>query len=462
MKATASNYTRHIQEIDAAHHLHPFTVHPDLRAKGVRVIESARGVYLFDSEGRDIIDGMSGLWCVNVGYGVDELASVARDAIKNLSYYNAFFQTTTAPTAELAERLAKLAPPGLDHIFFASSGSEANDTAVKLIWYYWNLKGKPNKKAIISRERGYHGSTTVAASITGLEFMHKIFDLPLERFHHISPPPHYFGYSQDGESEDAFAARAAQSLEDKILELGPDNVAAFVGEPVMGAGGLMTPPDGYWERIEAICRKYDVLLWSDEVICGFGRTGSWFGCQTYGYTPDIMTMAKGLSSGYQPISAVALGPGIGDAIAGSDIEMAHGYTYSGHPVAAAVALKNLELIEEWDLVGARGRATSAYFQEQLAALGDHPIVGQTRGVGMLGAIELVKNKNNRARFEPSGAAGLRCRDHCFETGVISRAVGDTMFLAPPLVINNRELDILFDRLRICLDLTWREMNDPEN
>lgn len=454
---TLSNYTRHIREIDSANHLHPFTTHHDLREKGPRVITHAEGVYIYDSEGNRILDGMAGLWCVQVGYGNEELARVAYDTLKKLSYYNLFFQTTTPYAAELAALIATKTPPGLDQILFSSSGSEANDSALKLIWYYWNLMGKPNKKAIIGRQRGYHGSTVAGASLSGLPFMQGIFDLPLPRFHHMGPAPCYYQYGEPGESERDFGLRCAQALEEKILELGPENVAAFVGEPVMGAGGLMTPPEGYWPAIEKICRKYDILLWSDEVICGFGRTGSWFGCQTYGFTPDIMTMAKGMSSGYQPMSAVALGERMSKPIIASNAEMAHGYTYSGHPVACAVSIRNIELLDEMKLVGARGKAASERFQSHLKALAEHPLVGETRGVGLLGAIELVKNKETRERHSSSGATGVVCRGHCFNSGVVMRAVGETMFLCPPLVISDSEIDELFTLVKRALDLTLRDV-----
>lgn len=444
-----------IAALDSAHHLHPFTTHHELREKGPRVITHAEGVYIYDADGNKILDGMAGLWCVNLGYGNQELVDAATETMKSLSYYNLFFQTTTPYAARLADLIAQKTPEGLDQILFGCSGSEAVDSAIKLIWYYWNLAGKPEKKAIIGRERGYHGSTVAGASLSGLPFMQGIFDLPLPRFHHIGPTPHYYEYALPGESERDFAMRCAKALEDKILELGPENVAAFAGEPVMGAGGLMLPPEGYWPEIERICRKYDVLLWSDEVICGFGRTGSWFGCQTYGFTPDVMTMAKGVTSGYQPLSAVAINRRMSEAIINADTEMAHGFTYSGHPVAAAVAIRNIELMDELGLVGARGKAASRHFLQKLKTLDDHPLVGQTRGVGLLGALELVKNKETRERF-PSGA-GMICRGHCFETGVVMRAVGDTMFLCPPMVITDAEIDELFRLVRIALDKTAREL-----
>lgn len=449
--------TAYYQALDSAHHLHPFTVHHDLRDKKPRVIARGKGVYVWDTDDNRIIDGMAGLWCTQIGYGVEAMADAASDAMKTLSYYNSFFQTTTPVAAELSALVASKTPPGLDQIFFASSGSEANDTAMKLIWYYWNLKGEPQRKAIIARERAYHGTTIGSASLTGLPFMHDIFDLPLPQVHHIGPTPHFYECGKDGESEADFAARCAQALEDKILELGPENVAAFIGEPVMGAGGLMVPPEGYWKKIEAICRKYGVLLWSDEVICGFGRTGSWFGCQTYGFQPDIITMAKGMSSGYVPISAVALNTEIAETLVQADTEMAHGFTYSAHPVSCAVSLCNINLIDELDLVGERGEKTAAYFQETLAKLNDHPLVGQTRGIGMLGAIELVKDRRTGERYSPEGHAGGTCRDYCFANGVIMRAVGDTMFLSPALVISNSEIDELFTLIRCSLDDTLAAM-----
>ncbi len=446
-----------IKALDNAHHLHPFTTHHELRETGPRVITHAEGVYIHDEDGNRILDGMAGLWCVQLGYGRQELVDAAAEAMKTLSYYNLFFQTTTPYAAKLADLIAQKTPEGLDQITFACSGSEAVDSAIKLIWYYWNLQGKPEKKAIISRERAYHGSTAAAASLSGLPFMQGIFDLPLPRFHHVAPTPHYYEYGAPGESEREFAMRCARALEDKILELGPENVAAFAGEPVMGAGGLMLPPEGYWPEVERICRKYDILLWSDEVICGFGRTGNWFGCQTYGFTPDIMTMAKGITSGYQPLSAVALNARVAGPIIDADTEMAHGFTYSGHPVAAAVAIRNIELLEELDLVGARGAKTSRYFQEKLKTLDDHPLVGETRGVGLLGAMELVKNKATKERCSPGGRAGMVCRGHSFDSGVVMRAVGDAMFLCPPLVITEAEIDELFDRVRRALDKTAAEL-----
>jgi len=448
-----SNQIRAWQHADAQHHLHPFTAHPELRERGVRVITHADGVYIYDSEGNRLLDGMAGLWCVQVGYGNSALVAAGAEALATLPYYNTFFQTTHPYVAELSECIAALTPPGLKEMVFANSGSEANDTGVKLIRYYWNLKQRPEKKIIITRELAYHGVTLASASMAGLESMHPQFDLPLPGFAHVSPAPYWFGRGA-GLSPEAFSDRCVQALEDKILELGPDRVAAFCGEPVMGAGGMITPPPDYWPRIEAICRKYDVLLWSDEVICGFGRTGEWFGCQSYGFTPDVMSIAKGMSSGYQPISATLLGGDIAKTIAESDQEMAHGFTYSGHPVASAVALENIRQMQQLELVGSNSaKQRAAHLQKRLASLNDHPLVGETRGIGFLGALELVQNKTNRAPYPKDRKAGLICRNHCLDTGVIVRAVGDTMVMSPPLIITEQEIDELIDKTRDALDRT---------
>lgn len=447
-----SNLTRHYQEADSRYHLHPFTTHKDLRAKGPRVITHADGVYLWDSEGNKILDGMAGLWCVQVGYGSETLAEAGYKALQELPFYNTFFQTTHPYVVDLSEKLAGLLPEGMHHIFYANSGSEANDSAVKLIRYYWNLMGKPNKKAIIARDWAYHGVTLASASLSGLPHMHPQFDIPLPGFHHVGPVPYWYGFGGDMTPEE-FSDVCVKAVEDKILELGPENVGAFIGEPVMGAGGMMIPPPNYWPRIEAICRKYDVLLWADEVICGFGRTGNWFGCETMGFTPDLITMAKGMSSGYQPISAVALGDKMGQVIAASDQEMAHGFTYSGHPVACAVALKNLEVMEELDLVGETGKQRAHYFQERIQSLADHPLIGEVRGIGFLGACELVQDKAARKRFEPLGRVGTVCRDFSVQNGLIMRAVRDTMVLSPPLTISEAEIDELVEKARRTFDMT---------
>lgn len=456
MDDRVSNRTRAWQVQDAEHHFHPFTAHPVLRERGVRMIERAEGVYLYDSEGNKIIDGMAGLWCTQVGYGNEELAETAYKTMKELSYYNLFFMTSTPPATELAAKIAEKTPGDLNQVLFACSGSEAVDSAYKLIKYYWNLKGKPERKHFIARVGAYHGSTTVAASLSGLSGMHPQFDLPLPGIHHVGPTPHWYKFGEDM-SPVEFTDHCVAAVEAKVMELGPENVAAFVGEPVMGAGGMMPPPPGYWPKIEALCRKHGILLWADEVICGWGRTGEWFGSDTYGITPDVMTMAKGLSSGYQPISAVALGGDIAAEIAKSDEEMVHGFTYSGHPVAAAVALKNIEILERDGLVGEPARGRVEYFQKKIQTLGDHPLVGEVRGVGFLGGLELVKDKESRSYFDAELDVGFKCREHCFNTGLIMRAVGDSMILCPPLVISEAEIDELVAKARAALDLTAEEI-----
>ena len=447
-----SNQTARWQGLDAEHHVHPFTDYADLANKGVRVITHGEGIYLWDSEGQKLLDGMAGLWCCQLGYGNEELAEAGYKALKELAYYNTFFQTTHPYVVELSEKLASITPDGLNTFFFANSGSEANDTAVKFIRYYWNLQNKPGKKVILSREMAYHGSTMVAASLTGLKFMHPQFDLPLPGIEHVGPPPHWYKYGGDLSPEE-FGLKVAEATEKAILDIGPDRVAAFIGEPIMGAGGLMFPPDTYWPAVQEVCRKYDVLIWADEVICGFGRTGAWFGSKIYGIEPDLITMAKGLTSGYQPMSAIALGPRLGEAIKNANEEFAHGFTYSGHPVCAAVALRNLELLEELELVGGKAQDVASYFQSQIQTLSDHPLVGEVRGKGFLGAIELVQNKSRREYFPPEKDVGYICREFCFANGLIMRAVGDTMMLSPPLIITKAQVDELVTKARLCFDLT---------
>jgi len=450
------NTTKFWQSQDADHHLHPFTPHPSLRERGVRMITHADGVYIHDSEGDSMLDGMAGLWCTQLGYGQQELVEAATSAMQTLPYYNLFFNTSTPNTTELAAKIVEKTPEGINRVFFACSGSEAVDSAYKLVKYYWNLKGQKNRKQFIAREGAYHGSTTIAASLSGLSGMHPQFDLPVEGIHHVGPVPCYFTNGR-GMSEEEFTDICVQAVEEKIIELGPENVAAFVGEPVMGAGGMRPPPAGYWPRIEAICRKYGILLWADEVICGWGRTGNWFGSDTYGITPDIMTMAKGLTSGYQPLSAVALGGDISETIANGDEEMVHGFTYSGHPVACAVALKNIEIMERDGLVGEPMKPIYEYFEAQLNTLNDHPLVGSVRTVGLLGAIELVKYKETNEAFDADDNVGFRCREHCFNNGLVMRSVGDTMILCPPLIITIEQIDELLEKANLALSLIQKDL-----
>jgi len=459
MAERGSNQTRHWQALDAAHHVHPFTDTAALNKEGVRIITRGQGVYLWDSDGKKIIDGMSGLWCVQVGYGNEELAAAGYEALRTLPYYNHFFKTSNPWTIELAAKLAGLLPSGHAHVLFANSGSEANDSALKLIRYFWNCEGKPQKKIHLSRDYSYHGVTFAAASLSGLTPMHPQWDLPLPGFEKV-PAPYWYGAKEAGYGDidaDAFGLLMARKLEEKILELGADKVASFSAEPVQGAGGVIFPPATYWHEVQRICARYDVLLHLDEVITGFGRTGEWFGAQTYRIAPDIMTMAKGLSSGYQPISAISLGRRISDTILNSDEELVHGYTYSGHPVACAVALKNLEMIEREKLVPRVKNGIGPYLQRRLReTFADHPIVGEVRGTGLLAAIELVRDKAERRFFPDPGNIGTLCRNYCFNDGLICRAIRDTMVLAPPLVIREDEIEEIFVKLKAAIDSTARD------
>ncbi len=441
-----------IQQVDARHHLHPFSNTTQLNAKGARVITHAEGIYIWDEEGNKILDGMAGLWCVNLGYGRPELVEAAEQQMRVLPYYNTFFQTTHGPVAQLAAAIASVTPGDLNRIFFANSGSEAIDTIIRLTRHYWAIKGKPWRNILISRDNAYHGSTVGGAALGGMNGMHKQGGPLVSGIEHIRQP---YWYGDDGDlSEEAFGLASAQALEERILDVGPDNVAAFIAEPIQGAGGVIVPPDNYWAEIQRICRKYDILLAADEVICGFGRTGNWFGSQTLDITPDIMSMAKGLSSGYLPIAAVAVGDRIAEALEAHDDDFNHGFTYSGHPVAAAVALKTIDIMKEERIVEQVRDITGPYLQKTLAeTVGDHPLVGKLDGVGLIAGMALVKDKATRTAFPSSVDIGMICRDHCFDNGLIMRAVGTRMVLSPPLIITIEEINELCHKVRLCLDLT---------
>lgn len=437
---------------DIAHHFHPFTDHKAFHAEGgPRVMTQADGIWIWDGKGQKLLDGMSGLWCVNVGYGRKELAEAAYRQMLDLPYYNTFFKTTTVPTTELAAKISSVMPERFKHIFFTNSGSESNDTIVRFVRHYWKLKGKPYRQHFIARTRGYHGSTMVAANLGGFQGMHEQVGTTFPGFHHVQQP-HWFDFGGDKTPEE-FGLEAAAAVEQKILEVGPENVAAFIGEPIQGAGGVIIPPTTYWPEVQRICRKYGVLLISDEVICGFGRTGNWWGFQSLGFEPDIVPMAKGLSSGYLPIGAVAFADHLIKDFFDLGGEFYHGMTYAGHPVAAAVALRNIEIIESEGLVE-RTREIAPYFAEALASLRDHPLVGETRSMGLIGAIELTNDKPRRGRFAKPGRVGTLCRENSFANGLIMRACWDTMVLAPPLVITRKDIDLLMQLARVSLDATY--------
>ncbi|MCF7531347.1 aspartate aminotransferase family protein [Pseudomonas petrae] len=445
--------TREWQALSSDHHLAPFSDFKQLKEKGPRIITNAKGVYLWDSEGNKILDGMAGLWCVAIGYGREELADAASKQMRELPYYNLFFQTAHPPALKLAKAISDIAPEGMNHVFFTGSGSEGNDTVLRLVRHYWAIKGQPSKKVIISRVNGYHGSTVAGASLGGMTYMHEQGDLPIPGIVHI-PQPYWFGEGGDM-TPDEFGVWAAEQLEKKILELGVDNVGAFIAEPIQGAGGVIVPPDTYWPKIKEILAKYDILFVADEVICGFGRTGEWFGSDFYGLKPDLMTIAKGLTSGYIPMGGVIVHDEVVKVLnEGGDFN--HGFTYSGHPVAAAVGLENIRILSEEKIVERVKSETAPYLQKRLRELSDHPLVGEVRGVGMLGAIELVKDKATRERYVGKGA-GMICRTFCFNNGLIMRAVGDTMIISPPLVITFAEIDELIEKARKCLDLTLESL-----
>ncbi|MDD1012423.1 aspartate aminotransferase family protein [Pseudomonas rubra] len=445
--------TREWQTLSSEHHLAPFSDYKQLKEKGPRIITKAEGVHLWDSEGNKILDGMAGLWCVAVGYGREELVKVAAEQMRELPYYNLFFQTAHPPALELAKAVCAVAPEGMTHVFFTGSGSEGNDTNLRMVRHYWALKGKPQKQVIIGRLNGYHGSTVAGAALGGMKGMHDQAGT-LPGIEHI-PQPYWFGEGGDM-TPDAFGVWAAEQLEKKILEVGEDKVAAFIAEPIQGAGGVIIPPDSYWPKIKEILAKYEILFIADEVICGFGRTGEWFGSDYYDLKPDLMTIAKGLTSGYIPMGGVIVRDEVAKVLSeGGDFN--HGFTYSGHPVAAAVGLENLRILRDEKIIERVHAETAPYLQKRLRELGDHPLVGEVRGLGMLGAIELVKDKATRARYEGQGA-GMICRQHCFDNGLIMRAVGDTMIIAPPLVISHAEIDELVEKARKCLDLTLEALN----
>ncbi|MEM7404363.1 MAG: aspartate aminotransferase family protein [Pseudomonadota bacterium] len=449
--------TAELQASDAAHHLHPFTDTLALNKKGARVIARADGVYLWDSDGHQILDAMAGLWCVNIGYGRSEIgAAIARQSAE-LAYYNTFFQTTHPPAVRLAELLAELTPPHLNRVFFASSGSEANDTVVRLVRHYFACQGKPGKSIIVGRKNGYHGSTMASASLGGMTTMHAQGGMPIPDVTHIGQP-YWYAEGRDSDQE-AFGLARARELETLIESEGAERIAAFIAEPIQGAGGVIIPPASYWPEIQRICRHYDVLLVADEVICGFGRTGAWFGSETLGIEPDVLVFAKGVTSGYVPLGGVMISDDMAAQFIEHGGEFQHGYTYSGHPAACAGAIANLELLRDEGIVERAAADVAPYLAKAWQTLRDHPLVGEARTCGFLGAIELTPEKSTRAPFATKeGTVGLLCRDHCFANGLVMRSVRDSMVISPPLIITRAQVDELIEKAGQALDATLHDAN----
>ena len=453
--------TQALQTLDSAHFIHPFTDHADLATRGARIITRGEGIHVWDSEGEKMLDAMSGLWCVNVGYGRKELAQAAYDQMLTLPFYNSFFQTTNEPAVKLAARLASLAPKvdgrSFAHVFYSSSGSESNDSNVRMVRRYWDLLGQPQRKVIISRHNAYHGSTMAGASLGGMSGMHAQGDLPIPNIKHIGQP-YFFENGKAGETADEFGLRAARWLEEEILALGADKVAAFIAEPIQGAGGVIIPPATYWPEIQRIVEKYGILLISDEVICAFGRLGHWFAYEKFGYKPDLVTFAKAVTSGYIPLGGVMVGDRVAKVLIEKGGEFNHGYTYSGHPVSCAVALANLDIMEREQLPQRVNGEVGAYFAKRYAELNDHPLVGMAESCGFVAGLVLLKDKATRERFNPDDAVGMICRGHCFRNGLIMRAVGDRMIIAPPLTMTHADIDELLRLIRQALDLTQHDLH----
>jgi len=441
---------------DLSFHLHPATNLRSVQAEGPLVITRGEGVYVYDDEGKRYLEGMAGLWCASLGFSERRLAEAAYKQMCELPFYHSFAGKVPAISTELAERLIGMAPAGMAKVLFANSGSEANDTAIKLAWYINNALGRPQKKKIISRQRAYHGVTIASGSLTGLAFAHTDFDLPIARILHTDCP-HYYRGGAPGESEEAFAARLAANLEELILREGPDTVAAFFAEPVMGAGGVIVPPATYFDRVQPILKKYDILFVVDEVICGFGRTGHMFGSQTFNLQPDIMTLAKALSAGYVPISANLVSGKVYDILLAQSDKLGifgHGYTYSSHPVPAAVALETLKIYDELDIV-AQVRRVGPRMQAGIRSFADHPLIGEARGIGLIGAVEMVRDKATKQSFEPkAGVAAYLVRRAQHHGAILRNMPGDIVAFSPPLVISEAEIDEMMGCFGKALDDTW--------
>ena len=455
--------TEAIQKLDSAHYLHPFTDFKDLNEKGARVMVKGQGVYLWDSEGKKILDGMSGLWCVNVGYGRTSISEAVYKQMETLPFYNSFFNTTNVPAVQLAAKLVEISPAQFNHVFFTGSGSEGNDTNLRMVRRYWDLLGYKERHVIISRHNAYHGSTVAGASLGGMGGMHEQGGLPIPGIVHIGQP-NYFEAGR-GMTEEEFGLKAASWLEEKILEVGAEKVAAFIGEPVQGAGGVIIPPANYWPEIQRICDKYGILLIADEVICGFGRLGKWFGSELMGFTPDLMTFAKGVTSGYIPLGGVMVGDRVANVLIEKGGDFNHGFTYSGHPVACAAALENIRILEQEKLLEKVANETGPYLKQQFATLASHPLVGYADSIGFVAGLNLVKTKSANIHecelFDSSANVGMICRGHMFNNGMIMRAVGERMIIAPPLCMSKTEIDEMIALIRCCLDATLADLEKRE-
>jgi putrescine aminotransferase len=453
--------TKAIQKLDSAHYLHPFTDFKDLNEKGARVMVKGDGIYLWDSEGKQILDGMSGLWCVNVGYGRTSIAEAVHQQMNVLPFYNSFFNTTNVPAVQLAAKLVEISPPQFNHVFFTGSGSEGNDTNLRMVRRYWDLLGYQDRHVIISRHNAYHGSTVAGASLGGMSGMHAQGGLPIPGIEHIGQP-NYFEAGR-GKTEAEFGIEAASWLEQKILEVGPEKVAAFIGEPVQGAGGVIIPPATYWPEIQRICDKYGILLIADEVICGFGRLGTWFGSELMGIKPDLMTFAKGVTSGYIPLGGVMVGDRVADVLIEKGGDFNHGFTYSGHPVACAASLENIRILQEEKLVEKVANKTGPYLKQQFATLASHPLVGFADSCGFVAGLNLVKEKaevvHDCVLFDAEQHVGMICRGYMFGNGMIMRAVGDRMIIAPPLCMSIEQIDEMIGLIRLCLDQTLADLQE---
>jgi putrescine aminotransferase len=451
--------TKAIQQLDSAHYLHPFTDHNALAAHGARVMVKGDGIYLWDSDGNQILDAMSGLWCVNIGYGRTSMADAVYRQMQALPFYNSFFNTTNLPAVQLAALLVEISPPQFNHVFFTGSGSEANDTILRMVRRYWELMGQPERHVVISRDNAYHGSTIAGVSLGGMAGMHAQGGPLVPGIVHIGQPSYLEGGS--GITLDEFGLVAAGWLEERIRELGPDNVAAFIGEPVQGAGGVIIPPPTYWPEIQCICDKYGILLIADEVICGFGRLGAWFGSELFGIKPDLIAFAKGVTSGYIPLGGVLVGDRVAAVLTEKGGDFNHGFTYSGHPVACAAALENIRILRDEQLVEKVAHDTGPYLKQAFAALAGHPLVGYADSCGFVAGLNLVRRKgatlHDNEVFDGDLGVGMICRGFMFDNGIIMRAVGDRMIIAPPLVTTRGQIDEMTAKIGAALDATLAEL-----